>query len=288
MNSYLSVGSSVIAADREVMELNRSKLRQSKIMDVDGSMSIHSSDSASTQAYGALVGGSLPREGASLRVDQFFNEGRVNHESSGDSIANKSSSSDESPGFVSIRHGISSNHSLTRREDYYSADVVSYSNLRSLEDKHVAITECLEKKSRSRPNLPKVEAISISDVHMASPSTCSHSLGVSGEKDVVLGNPVSPPSRFFDSHPSDYLHSGTSKPSVVRRYSTIPADPSLREKIDFFSRNASCDVSPIPVNGKSRLSLPNSSKAVSAAKVIVHPSSTDTVSDSCAKISPDK
>ena len=305
INSYLSVGSSVIEADREVMEVNRSRLRQSKMGgDVDSSMSIHSSDSVSTHAYATLTNGSYQREGASLRVDQFFHDEnytmenrRMNHDSCSHSTANKSFSSDESPSFVSIhphRRGRSNPYIRRPSEDDYD-EVVSYSKLGSSEDKQVFVVPPYshEKNSRYRHSAPKAELSPMSDVGISSPSTLSPIPVSSGDRDVALSNPVSPPSRFFDSHPPDYLHQ--KKPSVVRRYN-FAVDPSLREKIDFFSRISSSDVSLVPICTKTRVTQHGcSSKAAATVKVVGQVSShdatphlTEPLSDPCALISPDK
>jgi len=243
-NSGLSVGSSVIAADREVMEVNRSRLRQSKMNggDVDGSMSIHSSDSASTHAYATLVNGSFPREGASLHADQLFQIAHVSsenghgrgiyHDSSSNSVANKSSSSDES------QYG---NHhqSFMQRLSGEGCDdiVVSYSKLRSSCENKLISAHSIEDKMPNRSGLSEVEA---------SPTSTDTSRYFKGASNLV--KPVSPPSHFVESHPVDYLHQkGASKPSVVRRYDPSE-ESSLREKIDFFSKNTVWDSSPIPTS----------------------------------------
>lgn len=79
LSSYCarSITSSVAEADREVMETNRRERRRrfEQTGDItDGLMSVHSSDTASTntQAYLAMASTSKPREGASMPIDRFF------------------------------------------------------------------------------------------------------------------------------------------------------------------------------------------------------------------------
>lgn len=70
-----SVTSSVAEADKEVRDTNRRELRRRHVNDFDGAVSIHSSDTTSTNpnAYLALTSNPPPpREGASLPVDRFF------------------------------------------------------------------------------------------------------------------------------------------------------------------------------------------------------------------------
>lgn len=64
---------SSISADREVRDANRRELRRKEGVDLDGSMSIHSSDTVSTRGYLALNHNpSQPREGAKLQIERFF------------------------------------------------------------------------------------------------------------------------------------------------------------------------------------------------------------------------
>jgi len=70
-----SVTSSVAEADKEVRDTNRRELRRRHVNDFDGAVSIHSSDTTSTNpnAYLALTSNPPPpREGASMPVDRFF------------------------------------------------------------------------------------------------------------------------------------------------------------------------------------------------------------------------
>jgi hypothetical protein len=70
-----SITSSVAEADREVRDTNRRELRRREGFDVDGSMSIQSSDTTSTNphAYLALVSSPAQlRDGANMPVDRFF------------------------------------------------------------------------------------------------------------------------------------------------------------------------------------------------------------------------
>jgi hypothetical protein len=64
---------SSISADREVRNANRRELRRKEGVDLDGSMSIHSSDTVSTRGYFALNHNpSQPRDGAKLQIERFF------------------------------------------------------------------------------------------------------------------------------------------------------------------------------------------------------------------------
>ena len=70
-----SVTSSVAEADREVRDTNRRELRRLSANYYDGAVSIHSSDTTSTNpsTYVALTSNPCPpREGASMPVDRFF------------------------------------------------------------------------------------------------------------------------------------------------------------------------------------------------------------------------
>ena len=71
-----SITSSVAEADREVRDTNRRELHRREGFDVDGSMSIQSSDTTSTNphAYLALVSSPAQqlRDGANMPVDRFF------------------------------------------------------------------------------------------------------------------------------------------------------------------------------------------------------------------------
>ncbi len=82
-----SVTSSVAEADREVRDTNRRELRRREGVDLDGSMSIQSSDTTSTNAYLALTSSPAQlREGANIPYDRFFgcnnSIGPVNSQSS--------------------------------------------------------------------------------------------------------------------------------------------------------------------------------------------------------------
>lgn len=64
---------SSISADREVRDANRRGLRRKEGVDLDGSMSIQSSDTVSTRGYLALNHNpSQPRDGAKLQIERFF------------------------------------------------------------------------------------------------------------------------------------------------------------------------------------------------------------------------
>ena len=68
-----SVTSSVAEADREVRDTNRRELKRREGLDLDGSMSIQSSDTISTNAYLALTSSPAQlREGANIHHDRFF------------------------------------------------------------------------------------------------------------------------------------------------------------------------------------------------------------------------
>mmetsp|Transcript_15366 Transcript_15366/g.17557 ORF Transcript_15366/g.17557 Transcript_15366/m.17557 type:complete len:938 (+) Transcript_15366:312-3125(+) len=68
-----SVTSSVAEADREVREANRRELKRREGIDLDGTMSIQSSDTTSTNAYLALASSPAQlREGANIPYDRFF------------------------------------------------------------------------------------------------------------------------------------------------------------------------------------------------------------------------
>lgn len=73
LSSNRSVTSSVAEADREVRDTNRRELMRKGGVDLDGNVSIHSSDTASTRGYFSLNHNpSQPRDGAKLQIDRFF------------------------------------------------------------------------------------------------------------------------------------------------------------------------------------------------------------------------
>jgi len=78
-----TVTSSLIEADREVMETNRRERyrRENVNLDLDGTVSVHSSDSASTNTHAYLALASSPasiRDGASMPVERFLSSGGLN------------------------------------------------------------------------------------------------------------------------------------------------------------------------------------------------------------------
>lgn len=81
-----SITSSVAEADKEVRDLNRRELKRRGKADFDGTMSIQSSDTTSTNAYLALTSSPAQlREGANIHYDRFFSNnsiGPVNSQSS--------------------------------------------------------------------------------------------------------------------------------------------------------------------------------------------------------------
>lgn len=73
-----SVTSSVAEADREVRDTNRRELKRREGVDLDGSMSIQSSDTTSTNAYLALTSSPAQlRDGANVNYDRFFSNNSI-------------------------------------------------------------------------------------------------------------------------------------------------------------------------------------------------------------------
>ena len=127
-SGHVSVLSSVSETDMEVMETNKAgkiRVRRQRKLDsvvktgdTDGSMSVHSSSTGSTNTNGyvALVGSPAPlREGASMPVDRFFDQSRIPVAHSVSNISGSTGSSGSAGGRTSRTSKTTSSSNDTSR-----------------------------------------------------------------------------------------------------------------------------------------------------------------------------